>query len=383
LNNIITSVIRQRTMRKIILSRPVDKTIKKAVATLFEQNGELAIQIETFHADGKATHRNLPADEAPAQLEALIRESYRQADILTNGGSCTVMVSKSGSVHIKNNITEAAPVKIAFHNQEKNHILADESSRPFLQFLGIADANGRILDRRRAKYRQINRFLELLRDVENQLPAEDPLLVCDLCCGKSYLTFAVYWYLTHVLGRKVEMYGVDLKADVITYCTECAGKLGWTGLHFLCENALDFTPPGKVDLMISLHACDIATDIVMACAVKADTKILMSTPCCHHEMSGQLECDALSFITDQPILRQKLCDAATDALRALRLECENYEVTSMELVDPDETPKNVLLRCVKRSAPLPGGRQEALRAKYDAACALLHCQPYLDKLLQG
>ena len=383
MKEIITRAIQDGSLRKIVLSRPVDKQIRKCTASPVQKDGALLVQLETLCADGKALHRNLSAQEAPDALCALFTEGYRQADILTSGGSCTVMRAKSGACHIKNGIrADAAPLPADLPPLEgkKAHILDDPSARPFLHALGLADEKGRILDRKRPKYRQINRFLELLRDVEDRLP-DGELLVCDLCCGKSYLTFAVYWYLTRVLGRTVTLYGVDLKPDMMALCGSIAEKLGWDGMHFLCENALDFTPPGRVSLMISLHACDIATDIVMAAAVRSNAKILLSTPCCHHGMSRQLRCEALSFITDQPILRQKLCDAATDALRALRLELEDYDVATMELVDPEETPKNVLLRCVKRDVPLSVAQKKRLRERYDAACALLSANPCLDRLL--
>ena len=179
------------------------------------------------------------------------------------------------------------------------------------------------------------------------------------------------------------MYGVDLKADVISLCADGAKRLGYDGMVFLHQNALEFVPDTRPDMMISLHACDIATDIVLSGAVKHGADVILSTPCCHHEMFSQISSPALGFITDYPILKQKLCDAATDALRAKRLELENYSVTAIELVDPDETPKNVLIRAIKRKKPMSKSRRDEIQKQYDEALALLSVTPKLGELLKN
>jgi len=384
LSQIISSAIERRILKKIVFSKARDKNIIKTVATLFTKGDGLFMQFESFHTDGKATHRNVSLDKAPDECTAMSMGDYKQTDIITTAGNCVAMVSKSGSVHIKNGIKssgESADIKA--HDGEKKHILDEPSALPFLQFLGICGDDGRVFDRRRAKYRQINRFLEIVSDVYPSLPADGELTVCDLCCGKSYLTFAVYWYLTAVKGRKVKMYGVDLKADVISLCADGAKRLGYDGMVFLHQNALEFVPDTRPDMMISLHACDIATDIVLSGAVKHGADVILSTPCCHHEMFSQISSPALGFITDYPILKQKLCDAATDALRAKRLELENYSVTAIELVDPDETPKNVLIRAIKRKKPMSKSRRDEIQKQYDEALALLSVTPKLGELLKN
>ncbi|MHB1154219.1 MAG: class I SAM-dependent methyltransferase [Eubacteriales bacterium] len=381
MKKIIQQVTDDRTMKKIVLSRPSDKTIIKTTATLFEKNGQLFVQSETLHTDGKATHVNISAPEAADYIERIFKEDFGQADIITTGGSCTVMISSSGRLHIKNNIKPSAAIAVKSHDSEKRYILAEESAYPFLYLLGISDEKGRVFDKKRAKYRQINRFLELVGDIYDKLP-QGKLTVCDLCCGKSYLTFAVYWYLTEKMSREVDMYGVDLKSDVIAGCVDYALKLGYGGMHFIEGDAYNFTPPARPVLVISLHACDTATDIVLAGAVKQGADVILSTPCCHHELNSQIDCPTLAFITGYSILQQKLCDAATDALRALRLRIEGYEVTAIELIDPEETPKNVLLRAVRNKSSLSEEQQESLIAEYRTACSLLGADPMLDKLLK-
>ena len=383
LSEIILSAIERRILKKIVFSKARDKSIVKTVATLFSKGDGLFMQFESFHADSKATHRNVGIDRSPDECAAMALGDYKQTDIITTAGNCVIMISKSGSIHVKNGIKstgESAGIKA--HDGEKKHILDEPSALPFLQFLGICGDDGRVFDRRRAKYRQINRFLEIVSDVYPSLPSDGNLTVCDLCCGKSYLTFAVYWYLTAVKGRDVKMYGVDLKEDVIALCADGAKRLGYSGMTFLCQNALEFVPDTHLDMMISLHACDIATDIVLSGAVRYGAGVILSTPCCHHEMFSQISSPALEFVTDYPILKQKLCDAATDALRAKRLEMENYAVTAIELVDPDETPKNVLIRAIKRKKPLSKARRDELQGQYDDALALLGVTPKMNELLK-
>ncbi len=237
--------------------------------------------------------------------------------------------------------------------------------------LGITDQNGRVRDKKQAKYRQINKLLEQLETVKDKLPREGRLTVCDLCCGKSYLTFAVYWYLTKLLGREVDMYGVDLKPDVIEFCTELKDRLGWD-MTFECRDVSTFAPPRSPDLVVSLHACDVATDYVLLGAVKSGARIILSTPCCQHELNSKLKCKELSFLTEHSVLKQKLASAATDALRAKYLEIHGYSVTVCEFIDPEETPKNILIRAVKRSNHERSGKNiPALIEEYNSALEFL------------
>jgi hypothetical protein len=250
------------------------------------------------------------------------------------------------------------------NNKEKKHILS--GNEPFLMLLGVSDSNGRVYDKKQAKFRQINRFLEIIRDVEDKLPT-DSIRICDLCCGKSYLSFAVYHYFANVKKYNVSMTGIDLKPDVIEYCSDTAKKLGFDGLEFICGDINDYTTDNIPQLVISLHACDIATDIVLCKAAEWQTDVILSTPCCHHELNHNISSPALSFITDYSMLRQKLCDAATDALRLCRLEAEGYTTSAIELIDPEETPKNIMLRAIRKK-----------NFKKDSKAALDAKKRYLD-----
>lgn len=367
-----------RTLKKLVLSKPSDRDSIRTAGVLLKIGGETVLQLETFRRDGKALHENVPLGRACARVTELL-EAHGQLDLVTTGGALTVMRSKKGALHFSGRIGEGEASAVREHDREKARFLT--GAEPFLREIGVSDANGRVNDRARPKFRQICRFLELLDDVYGELPAEGVLRVFDLCCGKSYLTFAVEHYLTKVKGRDCVIAGVDRKADVMETCAAAAARLGLDDMTF---TAADVTtvPLESPDLVVSLHACDVATDLVLAAAMKAGAKVILSTPCCHHEMLHQTEKQPasapLGFISHS-ILRQKLCDAATDSLRALYLEAEGYEVEALELVDPEETPKNVLLRAVKRGTDEK--RRAACLARYDAACDLLGADPMLRRLM--
>lgn len=372
---------------KITFSKCRDSAYLRAAAKPFMRRGEPYIQIETFCADGKALHRNLPAGEAAEVLCELAERTYKQTDIMTRNGSCEIRFSKKEQCHIANGIREQAPgapgVRLQGHNVPKRYLLeaGDGGTPAFLYHLGITDEGGRILDKKRPKYRQINRFLELVDDIYDTLPIDGPLVIYDLCCGKSYLTFAVYHYFTVIRGREIVMRGVDRKPDVIAYCNETAAALGMNRLSFSCGDINAFEPPAgeHPQLVLSLHACDIATDIVLMNAVRFGAKVILSTPCCHHEVFRGMQSEALSFMTRHSMLGQKLADAATDGLRCLWLEMQQYDVQTMELIDPEETPKNMMIRAVRRKQPRSEAALEALRRQYDDACALIGFVPYLGR----
>lgn len=235
-------------------------------------------------------------------------------------------------------------------DKKKNYLI--DGSEPYLFALGISDKNGRVHDKMQGKFRQISRFLEQIEEIYPKLPKEGTLTVYDLCCGKSYLSFAVYAYLTERKGRTVDMLAMDRKRDVIAYCERCAAALSFIGMRFLVGDIRDL-PKGRVDLVISLHACDVATDIVLDTAARLRATVILSTPCCHRALASHLQAPALSFVTRFPHLKNKLSEVLTDALRLAKLEAEGYRVSAAELTDPEDTPKNTLLRAVLRSEQNP------------------------------
>ena len=385
-----SEILDRRILKKAVYSKASDKAVTKLVISPFRRaDGSIMLSAESFCGDNKAIRKNLPCD--PAELVRPALEGFRQVNIFTTAGDLELRRSKSGSVHISGKLApDAGEAEVASHDEHKNYIIDPSRDAGFLRELGLADKSGRIHDKKQAKFRQINRFLEIIRDVEPELPSDRPPVICDLCCGKSYLTFAVYYYFTALKKREVRMYGVNLKADVIEFCSEAAERQGFSELKFVSGNINEYTPPEKPDMVISLHACDIATDIVLYNAVRWGAGVILSTPCCHHEMSKQLSQkndsapmrDELSFILDCSMTKQKFCDAATDALRVKRLSSCGYDVSTLELIDPDETPKNLMIRAVldpKKRAETCARELE----EYRGICAGLGVEPYLDRLFKN
>jgi len=353
--NLATELHSKHYLQKIVLSKPMSDDEIKSVLTLKMVSGNTVIQVETFSKDNKVYHMNIKDNFHDEFRDLFYR--YYQINIFSSAGNCQYMKSaKKGTETIVGNrgiwqnirLGKGTEVQAQLNNRQKQHIL--QGGEEFLKKLGISDDSGRVRDRMQAKYRQINKFLEHVESIIDKLP-ENNINIYDLCCGKSYLSFAVYHYFTIVKKKKIKMVCIDLKHDVIEYCSNLASRIGFNGMEFLCMDINDYSMEDKPDLVISLHACDIATDIVLNKASDNGAKVILSTPCCHHELNHKIKCDALKFITDHSMLRQKLCDAATDALRILKLQSEGYEAVAMELIDPEDTPKNIIIKAIKKSNP--------------------------------
>ncbi len=376
----------KQALVKAVFSKPENKAEQKTVLTPRAIGRKTLLQAETFLADNKAVHENI-SPENNARLAALIA-THGQVNLITSAGECELRRSKAGKVtliggeklHRALAGKEPPRVNIAKNDRQKARILS--GGEPFLRLLGVSDENGRVYDKKQAKFRQINRFLELIRDCLPYLPKEGELRICDLCCGKSYLSFAAYHYFANVLGRTVRMTGVDLKPDVIDFCNSAAQKLGFAGLEFLFGNVAAYEAGEHVHLVLSLHACDTATDLVLSRAVAFGADVILSTPCCHHELNHNLDCPALGFLAEYSMLRQKFCDAATDALRLKYLEACGYTVAALELIDPEETPKNILLRGVRRKNFDPAGDEaKTLWQNYQSAKTFLAGEHHVQEAL--
>lgn len=334
-------------LRSVVFHSPASGDCQKEKGSLKRIGGTPVLQMERFLTEGRVTQENV----TPAAAASVLRdrfETFRKADLTDVGGTASVMISKKGAVTLlkKGTIGETSMETAAGNDREKKRLLTGEE--PFLAALGVSDGRGRVHDKKQSKFRQICRFSEYIVEAEKKLEKNRPLYVCDLCCGKSYLSFAAYHVLTEICGRRVTMACVDLKQSVMDYCAGIAEQTGMTGMTFICQNVNDFVPEEKPDLVISLHACDTATDAVLDFAAKYRADVILATPCCHHQMMHEMDCPTLDFIASRPILKQKLCSAATDALRLLKLEAQGYRTDATELIDPEDTPKNVMLRAVRR-----------------------------------
>ncbi|MBQ9071291.1 MAG: SAM-dependent methyltransferase [Clostridia bacterium] len=366
LKELVLLSFRKETLKKIIFSRPVGNSPEKISARLCAHRGQKFLSAEYSLPGNTVSQKNLREGEIGSFIDEN-SESYKQINLLTTLGDAELKIGKKGAVLLgadklyrkltDKNVRPAFESAIESLEKEKKRMLRGDE--PFLISLGISDKSGRVHDKRQAKFRQINKFLEYVDEVYGELPEESELNVYDLCCGKSYLSFAVYHYLTVIKGRRVNMLGIDLKRDVMEFCGKKASELGFSGMRFITDD-INNTPKDVVpDMVISLHACDVATDIVLDSAVRLGAKVILSTPCCHRELSSKISTPALSFVTKYPKLRRSLCDSLTDALRLERLAAFGYEVSATELVDPEDTPKNTLLRAIKRKS-----KNESLAEEY-------------------
>lgn len=380
-NNVVSLIIDAvgaGVLRKAVFSKPADVGELKTELSPVKIGEKLMLRRVSLMKDGKAIQKNISADDAGSLGELVL--SHSQINILTTLGDAEFKCSKSGKEllsgdrKIKNAISAGVgkekTVSAESNDRKKNHILSGDES--FLTELGISDRSGRIHDKKQHKFRQICRFLEYVEDIYRHLPKEGKLLIYDLCCGKSYLSFAIYHYFTEIKKREVEMTGVDLKADVIEYCSGVASRLGYSGLTFICGDINVFAPGTEPHLVVSLHACDVATDIVLRYAASHKAGVILSTPCCQRELSAKIECPELEFVSKYPILRRKMCDALTDSLRLSFLASRGYSVEACELVDPDDTPKNILLRAVRiKNFDPESARARKLREEFESTAAFL------------
>lgn len=351
--HIVSFSAERSVLRKCTLSKPSDSAVVRSEISMMKLGGKNALRIVTYMKDGKAIQKNLSGDEVCALLEG---NAYGQINVITSVGECELRRSKSGKITLLGgerllraigaDVSDEKIIDPEENNRKKNRILTGDE--PFLYELGITDKNGRIHDKKQGKFRQICRFLEYVRDVEEHLPSDGELRICDLCCGKSYLSFALYHYFAITKKRTVNMTGVDLKADVVEYCNQISSNLGFSGLEFICGDAIKYETEKLPSLVVSLHACDIATDIVLHRAADWGARVILSTPCCHHELANKLDCEPLGFVSSYPMLKRKMCDALTDAARLSFLKSRGYSVSAAELVDPDDTPKNILLRAIRK-----------------------------------
>ncbi len=344
-------------IKKLVFSRPRSSEIAKISCRQVAHRGIRILALENSLPGNTVSHKNLSRQEIEGELSHLLGE-YRQANLITTLGEVEWKISSKGSevllgsdklIRKMTGEEQDFERAIASLDNVKNHILTGKED--FLIKLGVSDARGRVHDKRQGKFRQINRFLEHIEDVYKYLSQEGDILIYDLCCGKSYLSFAVYYYLTQVKERRVHLFGIDLKRDVIDWCDRVAKELGYVGMTFIYDDVKNTPKDVSPDMVISLHACDIATDIVLDTAISLGAKVVLSTPCCHRYLNDKIKANELDFVTRYPQLRNKLAEALTDAIRLARLGANGYSVTALELTDPDDTPKNTLLRAIKTDMP--------------------------------
>lgn len=343
------------TLIRVILSNPSSKDgVIKICARPMLKNKSLLFQIEEY-TKTQVFHKNLTAGDAGSYLTGKLSSdtssqtaSFKNALVETQSFTANVLVSKKGTITIKKKMNASAkqPKISLSHNRKKKYILEEGIPVPFLIDLGVMTQNRSIVNAHYDKFRQINRFLEYIEDILPSLPTGRELRILDFGCGKSYLTFAIYYYLKVLKGYPVRITGLDLKEDVIRHCNELAVKYGYDKLEFLCGDIAYYDGCSQVDMVVTLHACDTATDYALAKAVGWGAKVILSVPCCQHELNKQIKNDLLSPVLHYGILKERMAALMTDGLRAQILEANGYRTQILEFIDMAHTPKNLLIRAV-------------------------------------
>lgn len=324
-------------------------------------------------------HQNLPRQDFAACLQQQLQDYFTQCNAFGEQGSYALRISKKGKVLLQATQAASKPAPVG-HNRKKAALLPEGTVVPPLVDMGVFTVDGRVVRGMYDKYRQINRFIELVEDVfKTGMP--NKLRIIDFGSGKSYLTFILYYYLTKCKGIAVEMLGMDLKADVVAACNKAAAKYGYSGLHFEVADIAKYVPDGPIDMVVTLHACDTATDYALANAVRWGAKYIFSVPCCQHELNAQMQSDNLAVLTRYGLVKERMASLMTDALRANLLTACGYRTQLVEFVELEHTPKNILIRAQRQTVPA-AKRQQAL-AEANALCTAFHFEPTLLSLLQS
>lgn len=348
--------------------RRKDGPVKIKVRPLLQKE-HLLFQLELFQ-NNQAFHRNADSQEA-CELILGHMENMRQMQMETQKYQYTVLVSKKGKVTIKKKAQKCERKDVDMsHNRKKHYVLEEGIPVPFLQDLGVMTQEGKVVHSRFDKFRQINRFLEFIEDILPELDKGRELTILDFGCGKSYLTFAMYYYLHELKHYDIRIIGLDLKKDVIRHCNELSQKYGYEKLVFLEGNIADYTGVDKVDMVVTLHACDTATDFALAKAIGWDAKVILSVPCCQHELNRQIKNEVLEPVFKYGLIKERMAALVTDALRAEYLEREGYDAQILEFIDMEHTPKNILIRAVKTGKK---GRIQRLFKSVKNICTLSRC----------
>lgn len=329
---------------KVIISKPATKSGKYNKIVIEKKKDYYQA---SKYDDKQVFHENIKFDGIVDGAFDMIVGQFRQVNAFGEDFEHIVLISKDGAANYKKKKNASSVKTDASHNRKKNYIIEEGSQVPALVDMGVFTKEGKIVQSKYDKFKQINRFLEIIND-EIANYKKESINIIDFGCGKSYLTFVVYYYLTQIMNLKVNMVGLDLKKDVIEHCNQAAKKYGYDNLKFYVGDVNGFKAPFDVDMVVTLHACDTATDYALYNAIKWNSKMIFSVPCCQHELNKQIKADELPILTRYGIVKERFCALATDTIRANLLEYSGYKTQILEFVDFENTPKNMLIRAVKR-----------------------------------
>lgn len=362
---------------RIVISNPVNKQgVSKVKVRPLLLKGSLVFQAEEL-VGNQAFHKNYSAGECISYMADLLDGTLRQMELESGKGQVRVLVGKKGSLSIKvkrqQKIVASSPVPQ--HNRQKTYILKEGTTVPFLVDLGVMTEEGKVIASKYDKFRQINRFLEFIEDILPRLHKNRENVIIDFGCGKSYLTFAMYYYLHELKGYPIRIIGLDLKQTVIDDCNRLGERYGYNKLKFYHGDIASYEGVDHVDMVVTLHACDTATDYALAKAVRWEASVILSVPCCQHELNKTMDQELMAPVFQYGLIRERMAALYTDALRAEILENQGYRTQILEFIDMEHTPKNILIRAVKQ-----GGKKEN-RKEIGEILEFLHGKLTLSDLL--
>ena len=318
------------------------KTFNKATIKKVMIKNKLKYQFEYIY-DKNVEHKNLNKIDSINEIDNLLKTYFKQALINTLESDYHILVSKSGVAKINKKAATKKFEEIS-HNRKKKYILNEGEVTSFLVELGIMTAGGKVINSKYDKFKQINRYLELVSDCISYLDKNKTIRIIDFGCGKAYLTFALYDFLVLKMCYNVEIVGLDLKENVIKFCSNLAKKLNYDDLRFVQGDIKGFNEFENVDMVISLHACNTATDDALATAVNWGAKVILAVPCCQHELLKKIKNKKMLPLLKYGIIKEKLSSLLTDSLRANVLEIMGYRTQVLEFIDMEHTPKNIMIR---------------------------------------
>ena len=377
LENILDQIMAE-SIQKMIISKPKDKNnpYKKIVIERKKDFYQAA-----KYTDKQVFHDNVAFDEVRQYVLENVKDTYLQVNAWDMVKEHILLLSKKGKTTYKTKRMQTTSTEpVAEHNRQKNYILKEGEIIPPLVDMGVFTKEGKVVKAMYDKFRQINRFIEMIDDGMNEYQ-KDEIHIIDFGCGKSYLTFILYYYFTEVRQMKVQILGLDLKKDVIKKCNETAEKYGYENLHFEMGDINGFKTPFEVDMVVTLHACDTATDFALFNAICWNAKMIFSVPCCQHELNKQMQSDDLSLLTRYGIVKERFAALTTDAIRANLLECCGYKTQLLEFVDFTHTPKNILIRAVRKPV-VPASVKKKYLAEVEAVMEEFHIKQTLYTLLK-
>ncbi len=373
---ILTELIYEERIEKIVMASPFLKNgIKKIEIKPFKSKEQILYQI-SFVENKKAIHQNFSKEEIILELKKYL-EQFKQINIFSDIEEFQILRSSNGNEKIIKKEKEKKEIIIREHNKKKEYIIEEGEKCDFLIHLGVMDKNGKVFQKKYDKFRQINRYLEFISDIVKEFPTDRKLKIVDFGSGKAYLTFALYYYLVKKLKMDIEIYGVDIKEDVIEFCNKTSEELNYEGLKFVYGDIKSFDILKNADFVVTLHACDTATDDAIIQALKWNAKVIMCVPCCQHELFGKIQNNVMTPILKHGIVKEKLSSIITDSIRGNKLEIMGYSVQLLEFIDMEHTPKNILIRAVKKK-----DRNSNAIAEYLEFKNFWKIEPYIEKALK-